>query len=69
MNKKISVRKCIEYDVFEVRDSISDIYKRTDGPDVKGIRVLLKPDILTDDDPSKCIRCFCCSEVCNDNAI
>jgi uncharacterized protein (DUF362 family)/Pyruvate/2-oxoacid:ferredoxin oxidoreductase delta subunit len=55
MNNKIAVRKCDEYDLHEVFDIISDIYKRTDGPDVKGKRVLVKPNILTDDDPAKCI--------------
>lgn len=69
MNNKVAVRKCREYDLHEVYDLISDIYKKTDGPDVKGAIVLVKPNILTDDDPAKCIRCFCCSEVCNDSAI
>jgi uncharacterized protein (DUF362 family)/Pyruvate/2-oxoacid:ferredoxin oxidoreductase delta subunit len=55
MNNKISIRKCKEYDLHEVFDLISDIYKNTDGPDVNGKRVLVKPNILTDDDPSKCI--------------
>lgn len=55
MNNKIAVRKCNEYDLHEVYDLISEIYKKTDGPDVKGKRVLVKPNILTDDDPSKCI--------------
>ena len=34
---------------------ISEVYKSTDGPDVKGKKVLVKPNILTDDDPAKCI--------------
>ena len=55
MNNKISIRKCKEYDLHEVFDLISDIYKNTDGPDVNGKRVLVKPNILTDDDPAKCI--------------
>ena len=55
MNNKIAVRRCNEYDLHEVYDLISEIYKETDGPDVKGKRVLVKPNILTDDDPSKCI--------------
>ena len=55
MNNKVAVRKCREYDLHEVFDLISDIYKQTDGPDVKGKRVLVKPNILTDDDPAKCI--------------
>jgi len=55
MNNKIAVRKCNEYDFHKVYDLISDIYKKTDGPDVNGKKVLVKPNILTDDDPSKCI--------------
>jgi uncharacterized protein (DUF362 family)/Pyruvate/2-oxoacid:ferredoxin oxidoreductase delta subunit len=55
MNNKISVRKCKEYDLQEIYDLISDIYKKTDGPEVNGKKVLLKPNILTDDDPAKCI--------------
>jgi uncharacterized protein (DUF362 family)/Pyruvate/2-oxoacid:ferredoxin oxidoreductase delta subunit len=55
MNNKISIRKCKEYDLHTVYDLIADIYNKTDGPDVKGKRVLVKPNILTDDDPAKCI--------------
>ena len=55
MNNKIAVRKCTEYDLHEVFNIISDIYKKTDGPDVKEKRVLVKPNILTDDNPAKCI--------------
>jgi uncharacterized protein (DUF362 family)/NAD-dependent dihydropyrimidine dehydrogenase PreA subunit len=55
MNNKIAVRRCNEYDLNEVLALISEIYKITDGPDVKGKKVLLKPNILTDDDPAKCI--------------
>jgi len=55
MNSKISVRKCNSYDLHEVFDLITEIYKLTDGPEVNGKKVLLKPNILTDDDPSKCI--------------
>lgn len=55
MNNKIAVRKCREYDVHEVFNLISEIYKITGGPNVKGKRVLVKPNILTDDDPAKCI--------------
>jgi uncharacterized protein (DUF362 family)/Pyruvate/2-oxoacid:ferredoxin oxidoreductase delta subunit len=55
MNNKISVRKCKEYDLQKVYSTISEIYDCTGGPDVKGKKVLVKPNILTDDDPSKCI--------------
>jgi uncharacterized protein (DUF362 family)/Pyruvate/2-oxoacid:ferredoxin oxidoreductase delta subunit len=55
MNNKIAVRKCKEYVLNEVQDIIADIYRKTGGPDVTGKKVLLKPNILTDDDPAKCI--------------
>jgi uncharacterized protein (DUF362 family)/Pyruvate/2-oxoacid:ferredoxin oxidoreductase delta subunit len=55
MNNKIAVRKCKEYDLDEVFELISEIYKKTGGPDVNGKRVLVKPNILTDNDPAKCI--------------
>jgi uncharacterized protein (DUF362 family)/Pyruvate/2-oxoacid:ferredoxin oxidoreductase delta subunit len=55
MNNKVAVRRCNEYDIHEVYDLISEIYRVTEGPDIKGKRVLVKPNILTDDDPAKCI--------------
>ena len=55
MNNKISVRSCGEYELNEVYDHISDIYTKSDGPDVKGKRVLIKPNILSDNDPEKCV--------------
>jgi uncharacterized protein (DUF362 family)/Pyruvate/2-oxoacid:ferredoxin oxidoreductase delta subunit len=55
MNNKVAVRRCPEYDIHEVYDLISEIYRITDGPDIKGKKVLVKPNILTDDDPEKCI--------------
>jgi uncharacterized protein (DUF362 family) len=55
MNTKIAVRKCDKYDLQEVYDLISEIYLITGGPDVRDKKVLVKPNILTDDDPSKCI--------------
>ncbi|MCX6327441.1 MAG: DUF362 domain-containing protein [Bacteroidia bacterium] len=55
MNNKVAIRNCKEYDLNEVFDLISDIYKKTDGPEVQGKSVLVKPNILTDDDPAKCI--------------
>jgi uncharacterized protein (DUF362 family)/Pyruvate/2-oxoacid:ferredoxin oxidoreductase delta subunit len=55
MNNKISVRTCTGYELNKVQILISDIYSSTDGPDIKGKKVLVKPNILTDSDPSKCI--------------
>jgi uncharacterized protein (DUF362 family)/Pyruvate/2-oxoacid:ferredoxin oxidoreductase delta subunit len=55
MNNKVAVRKCEEYDIQEVYNHIADIYKFCEGPEVSGKKVLLKPNILIDSDPSKCI--------------
>jgi uncharacterized protein (DUF362 family)/Pyruvate/2-oxoacid:ferredoxin oxidoreductase delta subunit len=55
MNNKISVRRCERYDLDLIYDKISEIYRKTDGPDVTGKKVLVKPNILSDNDPQKCI--------------
>jgi uncharacterized protein (DUF362 family)/Pyruvate/2-oxoacid:ferredoxin oxidoreductase delta subunit len=55
MNNRIAVRKCGEYDVNKIVELISEIYSKTGGPEVNGRKVLVKPNILTDDDPAKCI--------------
>jgi uncharacterized protein (DUF362 family)/NAD-dependent dihydropyrimidine dehydrogenase PreA subunit len=55
MNTKVAVRKCREYDLNEVSQLISDIYSSCNGPDVTDNKVLLKPNILMDSDPVKCI--------------
>lgn len=55
MNNKVSVRRCLEYDVHEVFTLVSDIYKKTGGPEVMGKKVLVKPNILSDNDPSRCV--------------
>jgi len=53
MNTIVAVRRCPEYDPDNVYNLISDIYKICSGPDVRNKKVLLKPNILTDCDPSK----------------
>ena len=55
MNNKISIRKCQDYDLHQVYDVISEIYLSSDGPDVKGKKVLVKPNVLMDSEPAKCI--------------
>lgn len=55
MNKTVAVRMCGAYDLQEVYNLISDIYSTCEGPDVSGKKVLVKPNILNDSDPSKCI--------------
>ena len=55
MNHKVAIRKCTEYDVQKITDIIAEIYPITGGPDVNGKKVLVKPNILGDNDPSKCV--------------
>lgn len=55
MNTKVSVRKCNDYDLQQIYDLISDIYKSCEGPDVRNRKVLLKPNILNDADPARCV--------------
>ncbi len=55
MNNKVAIRKCSDYKLEDIIHAISEIYKVTGGPDPTGKRILVKPNILTDDDPAKCI--------------
>lgn len=55
MNSTVAVRKCREYELHDVYNQISEIYKVCQGPEVSGKKVLVKPNILTDSDPSKAI--------------
>ncbi|MCX6334016.1 MAG: DUF362 domain-containing protein [Bacteroidia bacterium] len=55
MNTKVTVRRCGEYNPIKVYDLISEIYTACEGPDVSGKKVLVKPNILIDSNPAKCI--------------
>lgn len=55
MNQRVAVRRCSEYDLEKIYNLISDIYKSCQGPSFAGKRVLLKPNLLMDADPAKCI--------------
>lgn len=55
MNFKVAIRRCSEYNADEMVDLIADIYKSCDGPDPRNKTILLKPNILTDTDPLKCV--------------
>lgn len=55
MNSKVAIRRCSEYNTAEMVELIADIYKSCDGPDPRNKKVLLKPNILTDTDPLKCV--------------
>lgn len=55
MNNRVGVRRCSEYDLNEITNHIADIYAFAGGPDPAGKKILLKPNILSDHDPSKAI--------------
>ncbi|MCJ7447333.1 MAG: DUF362 domain-containing protein [Bacteroidales bacterium] len=55
MNAKVAVRNCREYDLHSVYNLISDIYKTCEGPEIKNKKILVKPNILIDSNPDKCI--------------
>lgn len=55
MNNTVAVRKCREYNIQEVFNHISEIYKSCNGSDLRNRKVLLKPNILSDSPPEKCI--------------
>jgi uncharacterized protein (DUF362 family)/NAD-dependent dihydropyrimidine dehydrogenase PreA subunit len=55
MDKRVSVRRCDDYNAEKIESLFSEIYLSAGGPDPKGKKVLLKPNILTDDDPRKAI--------------
>jgi uncharacterized protein (DUF362 family)/NAD-dependent dihydropyrimidine dehydrogenase PreA subunit len=55
MDKRVSVRRCDDYNAEKIESLFSEIYFSAGGPDPEGKRVLLKPNILTDDDPRKAI--------------
>ena len=55
MDNRVIVRRCQNYNIEEVLTLIADIYESGGGPDISGKKVLVKPNILTDSNPDKCI--------------
>lgn len=55
MNNKVAVRRCTEYNIDEVIKHISDIYESCGAPDPRNRKVLVKPNILSDNSPEICI--------------
>ncbi|MFO7575954.1 MAG: DUF362 domain-containing protein [Bacteroidales bacterium] len=55
MNKKVVLRRCEEYDADLLEGLIGEIYVECGGPAPEGKTILVKPNILTDDDPARCI--------------
>ena len=55
MNKKVSIERCSSYNYEEVYNSLKRAAEKAGGLDVAGKTVLLKPNILADEDPKKAI--------------
>lgn len=55
LNPKVAIRRCLEYDPEEVLAHVEWLYAQADGPDPSGKRILVKPNILSDEYPIKAI--------------
>jgi uncharacterized protein (DUF362 family)/Pyruvate/2-oxoacid:ferredoxin oxidoreductase delta subunit len=55
MNSAVAVQRCFGYDPDEVLKHIEKLYIEGNGPDPAGRKILMKPNILSDDDPEKAI--------------
>jgi uncharacterized protein (DUF362 family)/Pyruvate/2-oxoacid:ferredoxin oxidoreductase delta subunit len=51
----VSVRKVERYDQDQIYKAVAEIYKAANGPDPKGKKVLLKPNVLTDVKPEQAV--------------
>jgi len=55
MDNIVAVKKCADYNPCGVLSSIEWLYKEANGPDPAGKKILLKPNILSDDDPARAV--------------
>ena len=53
MNSIVAVQRCSGYDPDEMLKHIEWLYREGNGPDPMGKKVLVKPNILSDDDPAR----------------
>jgi uncharacterized protein (DUF362 family)/NAD-dependent dihydropyrimidine dehydrogenase PreA subunit len=53
MNSTVAVRRCFEYNPEEIAKHIAWLYIESNGPDPAGKKILLKPNILSDDEVYK----------------
>ncbi|MBW6458733.1 MAG: DUF362 domain-containing protein, partial [FCB group bacterium] len=51
----VSVRKVSKYDRMDILRAVAEIYEAAGGPDPRGKKVLLKPNILTDVAPERAV--------------
>jgi uncharacterized protein (DUF362 family)/NAD-dependent dihydropyrimidine dehydrogenase PreA subunit len=55
VDQKVAIRRCFEYDQDEVVRHIEWLYTTANGPDPRGKKVLIKPNISSDVDPEKAV--------------
>ena len=55
MNNIVCCLSCTEYDVALILPLLEEVYKKTQGPDVTGKTILLKPNILFDEFPHRAV--------------
>jgi len=55
MNPIVSCHPCSEYDIDKILPLLEEIYTQTQGPELAGKTVLLKPNILFDENPNKAV--------------
>ena len=55
MNTIVSCLSCSEYDVDKILPLLEEIYTQTQGPELAGKTILLKPNILFDENPDKAV--------------
>ncbi len=55
MNRIVAIRKCPDYNPCEVMTAVEWLYNEAGGPDPRGKKVLVKPNILSDDKPERAV--------------
>ena len=55
MNPIVSCHSCSEYDIDRILPLLEDIYSQAQGPALEGKTILLKPNILLDEEPAKAV--------------
>ena len=53
MKNKVAITKCTKYDYEEIKKSLYTLIENSDFPLVKGKKVLVKPNILSDSKEEK----------------
>jgi uncharacterized protein (DUF362 family)/NAD-dependent dihydropyrimidine dehydrogenase PreA subunit len=53
MGSTVGVQRCFDYNPEEMAEHIAWLYTESNGPDPAGKKILLKPNILSDDEPNR----------------